>query len=357
MRILHAADLHLDSPFASLGEEKAKQRRQESREILGRLVRLAKEKQVDIVLLCGDLFDGANVYRETVEALEQMLEQMPCPVFITPGNHDFYRPRSPYTRMLLPEHVHLFASPEVRAVALEGAVIYGAAFWDEQEPEGFLNGFRAFEDDRLHIMCIHGDLTGGPYNPITKDQIARSGLDYLALGHVHRCSGLQQEGNTFYAYPGCCEGRGFDETGEKGVLLLDVEKGSARAEFIPMAAYRYVVCTADVTECAAAEAAEEALAGYGERDVVRLVLTGTREQAVDCAGLERQFGPRFFGFEVVDETRKEEDLWSRAGEDSLRGLFLQNLRLRYDNAADDAEREIILTAAKVGLAAMDNREL
>jgi len=357
MKILHAADLHLDSPFSSLSEEKAKLRRQESRKVLGRLAEIAREQKVDIVLLCGDLFDGANVYRETVEALEQMLESIPCPVFITPGNHDFYRPRSPYTRMLLPEHVHLFASPEMRAVALEGAVIYGAAFWDEQEPESFLNGFRAFEDDRLHIMCIHGDLSGGPYNPITKAQIAGSGLDYLALGHVHQCSGVQREGNTFYAYPGCCEGRGFDETGEKGVLLLDVEKGSVKASFIPVAEYRYEICTVDVTERRVAEAAEEALAEYGEKDVVRLVLTGEREQEIDCAELERRYADRFFGFEVKDESRRGEDIWSRAGEDSLRGLFLQNLKTRYDSAESDEEKEIILTAAKVGLAAMDNREL
>jgi DNA repair exonuclease SbcCD nuclease subunit len=356
MRILHAADLHLDSPFASLSDEKAKLRREESRQVLRKLAQLANENDVDIVLLCGDLFDGANVYRETVDELTQMLDAIRCPVFITPGNHDYYRPRSPYTKILFPEHVHLFAAPEIRAVALEKCIVYGAAFWEEQEPEGFLQGFRVFDDERLHIMCIHGDLTGGPYNPITKQQIAQSGLDYLALGHIHAYSGLQREGKTFYAYPGCSEGRGFDETGEKGCLLLDVEKGSVTAEFIPLCTRRYEICSVDVTERDALQVAEEALAGYSDEDVIRLVLVGERQEDLAVSRLE-QCGQRFFGFEVVDQTREKEDIWSRAGEDSLRGIFLQNLKERYDAAQTDAERETVLMAAKVGLAALDNREL
>jgi len=357
MRILHAADLHLDSPFASLNDEKAKLRRQESRQVLCKLAQLADERNVDMVLLSGDLFDGDNVYRETVEELTGMLESIRCPVFITPGNHDFYRPRSPYTKMLFPEHVHLFAAPEIRAVALQDCIVYGAAFWEEQEPEGFLQGFQVFEDDRLHIMCIHGDLNGGPYNPMTKQQIAQSGLDYLALGHIHTYSGLQREGKTFYAYPGCSEGRGFDETGEKGCLLLDVEKGSVQAEFIPLSMRRYEICTVDITGKDAWQVISEALAVYREQDVVRLVLCGEWETPVDVSGLAQRYSERFFGFEVIDQTRKGEDIWSRAGEDSLRGLFLQNLKTRFDAAQTDAERETVLMAAKVGLAAMDNRDM
>ncbi len=357
MRILHAADLHLDSPFASLCEEKAKLRRKESRQVLQRIADLANGRQAELVLLSGDLFDGANVYRETVEALEHMLEEIRCPVFITPGNHDFYRPRSPYTKILFPEHVHLFAAPEIRAVALEQCIVYGAAFWEEQESEGFLQGFRVFEDERLHIMCIHGDLNGGPYNPITREQIAKSGLDYLALGHVHTYSGVQREGMTFYAYPGCSEGRGFDETGEKGCLLLEVEKGSVQAEFIPLSQRRYEICTVDVTKKDLTQAVETALAAYAGADVIRLILTGESAEMVNAAALEERYRDRFFGFEVLDQTRKEEDIWSRCGEDSLRGIFLKNLKDRYDAAETDTEREIVLAAVKAGLAALDNRDM
>ncbi len=351
MRILHAADLHLDSPFASLTEEKAKLRRKECRAILGKLAAIANGRQADLVLLAGDLFDGANVYRETVEELANMLESIRCPVFITPGNHDFYRPRSPYTRMLFPEHVHLFASPEIRAVALEGCVVYGAAFWSAEEPESFLAGFRAFADDRLHIMCLHADLNGGPYCPITREQIQRSGLDYLALGHVHRGGGVQREGNTFYAYPGSAVGRGFDETGEKGCLLVDLEKGSAKAEFIPLDERQYVVCTSET------EDVEGALAGARPQDVVRLVLTGESLGHVDAEAIAAQYGDRFFGFEVQDQRRRAEEIWSRLHEDSLRGLFLRELRGRYDAAETDEERSVVELAAKAGLAALDNRDV
>jgi len=357
MRILHAADLHLDSPFAALDAEKAKARRAECRRVLEKLAGIASERKADMILLSGDLFDGANVYRDTVEALETFFERVTCPIFISPGNHDYYRPRSPYTRMLFPEHVHLFASPEITAVAVGECVVYGAAFWDEQEPQSFLEGFQALGDKRLQIMCLHGDLTGGPYNPITKAQIARSGLDYLALGHIHKTGGLLREGGTFYAYPGCCEGRGFDETGEKGCLLIDVEKGAAAAEFIPLSARRYEICAADVSGGDVFAAAEAALAGQRTEDVIRLVLTGERQAEIDCAAIERAFGGRFFGFEVLDETFAAEDIWARAKEDTLRGAFLRNLRARYDAAESESERAIIEDAAKAGLAALDGREL
>ena len=98
MRVLHAADLHLDSPFRGLGAGKGRQRRQESRELLDRLADLANSRRAELVLLSGDLFDGAEVYRETLEQLRAALGRIRCPVFIAPGNHDPYTSQSPYHR-------------------------------------------------------------------------------------------------------------------------------------------------------------------------------------------------------------------------------------------------------------------
>ena len=116
MRILHAADFHLDSPFRGLSAEKARERRRESRDLLDRLANLANARAVDAVLLSGDLFDSGRVYRETLERMAQSLGGIRCPVLIAPGNHDPYHSRSPYCQVDWPENVHLFTESRISGV-------------------------------------------------------------------------------------------------------------------------------------------------------------------------------------------------------------------------------------------------
>ena len=129
-KIIHAADLHLDSAFGGLGPEKARERRRESRDLVDRLAELAIREGAETVLLSGDLFDGERVYPETLERLRSALARMACPVLIAPGNHDPFTPRSPYQRLVWPENVHIFRHEQLRAVALPdlGCVVHGAAF-------------------------------------------------------------------------------------------------------------------------------------------------------------------------------------------------------------------------------------
>ena len=130
LHILHGADLHLDAPFTGLSAEQARQRRSELRELPRRLAELAGERRADLVLLSGDLFDGSDPYAETAQALSRALGQTGCPVFIAPGNHDPYGPRSPYALLSWPENVHIFQTAAMEAVSLPklGCTVWGAAF-------------------------------------------------------------------------------------------------------------------------------------------------------------------------------------------------------------------------------------
>ena len=362
VRIIHAADFHLDSAFSGLPPEKARQRRRESREILDRLTALARERQVDMVLLSGDLFDGERVYPETVERLREALAALACPVFIAPGNHDPFTPRSPYARQTWPENVHIFRGGALEAVELPelGCVVHGAAFTAPERTDQVLAGFAAPADGLVHILCLHGEVNApaSQYGPITREQIAASGLTYLALGHVHQCSGLQRQGDSFWAYPGCPEGRGFDELGDKGVLAGTVERGRVSLDFVPLCRRRYHILTADVTGRNPRKALEEAMPATASDDVCRVIFTGeTGEAGIDLAGLTGDYRDRFYALELRDQTRVSRDIWDRAGEDSLRGLFLRELRARYDAAEDEAEREKIAAAVRFGLAALEGRDL
>ncbi|MCL2368640.1 MAG: metallophosphoesterase, partial [Oscillospiraceae bacterium] len=118
IKILHGADFHLDSPFEALPEEKAMQRRAEQRTLLERLAELANSERVDAVILSGDLLDSDRSYYETGEVLVRAFGEIRAPVFIAPGNHDYYYKYAPWAALKLPENVHVFKTPTPEAVEL-----------------------------------------------------------------------------------------------------------------------------------------------------------------------------------------------------------------------------------------------
>lgn len=361
-KIIHAADFHLDSPFAGLPAEKARSRRRESRDLPDRLADLALAEGADLVLLSGDLFDGDRVYPETVERLRAALERMACPVFIAPGNHDPYMSRSPYAAANWPGNVHIFREEALTAVTLPalGCVVHGAAFTAPERTDEVLDRWTAADDGLTHILCLHADADtpDSRYGPVTRAQLAASGVHYAALGHIHQFSGLQRQGETFWAYPGCPEGRGFDELGDKGVLVGTVDRQSADVRFVPLCHRRYWILRSDVTDTDPRAALQNALPVTADRDVCRVIFTGEAgEQGLDLPALSEAFSDRCYALELRDQTRPAENLWARAGEDSLRGLFLRTLRQRYDSTEDEAEREKLVRAARFGLAALDGRDV
>ena len=360
MRILHAADLHLDSAFAGLAEEKAALLRQESRDILRRMVDWANDHAVDVMLLSGDLFDSDRMYSQTARTLAQALARFRGRIFLSPGNHDFYAPGSGYDAVDWPENVHIFTSRRPQTVLLRSlnASVTGAAFTSAEEWEPFDGASFSGGDAPIRLGVLHGEVTRGEskYRAIPPAEIEKTNLTYLALGHVHRCAGVQRAGNTAYAYPGCLPGRGFDETGDKGFLYGEITPEKVELEFIPFAPRRYQSVTADITARDPADAVRQALDPDCGQDICRVLLTGSRRENFSLSALTSELSGLCAALELTDETYPEEDVWARGGEDSLRGLFLQNLRARYDGADEDEKRQL-LQAARFGLAALDNRDL
>ena len=360
MRILHAADLHLDSAFAGLAEEKAALLRQESRDILRRMVDWANDHAVDVMLLSGDLFDSDRMYSQTARTLAQALARFRGRIFLSPGNHDFYAPGSGYDAVDWPENVHIFTSRRPQTVLLRSlnASVTGAAFTSAEEWEPFDGASFSGGDAPIRLGVLHGEVTRGEskYRAIPPAEIEKTNLTYLALGHVHRCAGVQRAGNTAYAYPGCLPGRGFDETGDKGFLYGEITPEKVELEFIPFAPRRYQSVTADITDRDPADAVRQALDPDCGQDICRVLLTGSRRENFSLSALTSELSGLCAALELTDETYPEEDVWARCGEDSLRGLFLQNLRARYDGADEDEKRQL-LQAARFGLAGLDNRDL
>ena len=360
LKILHAADLHLDSPFEALPAGKAAIRRKEQRELLAALAELAVREQVDLVLLSGDLLDSDNTYRETGEDLVRCLRSIPAPVFIAPGNHDYYSPKSPYARLKLPENVHVFRTGTPQGFPLHtlGVMVYGAAF-TEKHAAPLLRDFSAPKREGMrNLLCIHGEVgvRDSLYDPISEEELARSGVDYAALGHIHKASGLRKAGNTWYSWPGCPEGRGFDETGEKTVNLVELKGESCTLRTVSIAQRRYEELEIDVTGTEPLLAIHTSLPDDTVCDVYRLTLTGEAETAPDLNHLHQNLDELFFELQLRDETRLRRSLWEAAEEDTLRGLFLRRLQEKLREARTEEEKRRIEQAARWGLAALDNAE-
>nr|WP_326184941.1 metallophosphoesterase [uncultured Oscillibacter sp.] len=363
LKFIHAADFHLDSAFGALSARQAAARRRESRELAFRLANYVNSRGIDLVLLAGDLFDSGSAFRETGEQLGSALGQMQAKVMIAPGNHDWMGPGSPWLTVDWPENVHIFRENRLTEVELPdwNLTVHGAAFTAPEQAAGFLTGFTAPADGRVHIGLLHGEVDPAEarYDPIRKEEIAASGFAYLALGHIHRRTEPLRFGKTLCAWPGCPEGRGFDELGEKGFYEGEIDgAGKVSLTFVPFARRRYEILEVDVTGRSPRAAVEAALPAGTAQDLYRVLLTGeTGEGGVDAAGLREALADRFYALEVRDHTRMAEDIWARAEEDSLRGLFLRELRTRWNAAKTEEERETVTRAARFGLAALDHRDL
>ena len=362
LKFIHAADFHLDSPFGALTTQQAAARRRESRELAFRLANYVNQQGIDLVLLAGDLFDSNSAFRETGEQLAQAFGQMRARVFVAPGNHDWYGPGSPWLTVNWPENVTIFRENRLTAVDLPdwNLTIHGAAFTGDQQTSGFLTGFTVPEDGRTHFGLLHGEVDPAEdrYGPIRREEIAGSGLTYLALGHSHKRTEPFRCGGTLCAWPGCPEGRGFDELGEKGFYQGTLENGAVSLRFVPFARRRYEILEVDVTGKDPRAALEAALPPDTAQHLYRILLTGeTGEGGANAPALREALADRFYALDIRDHTRMAEDVWKREHEDSLRGLFLRELRAKWKAAATEEERETVTRAARFGLAALDHRDL
>lgn len=344
MKILHAADLHLDTPFTGRSEKAVSQLKKALLDVPQKIVELVKAHNCDLLLLSGDLFDG-HPGAESLQALKNALVQAQVPTFISPGNHDFCSPGSPWLTESWPENVHIFTKPAIESVSLPrlDCRIYGAGFAAMDCP-ALLENFRAAGPETYHIAVLHGDplQKSAPYNPITQAQAAASGLHYLALGHIHKADQFTA-GATLCAWPGCPMGRGNDETGEKGVYLVTVAE-SVRAEFIPLDTPRFYDLETEVFSDPA-DAVRSVLPPVGSEDFYRITLTGECEP-FEAASLTF---PQFPNLELRDRTVPPADLWGCIGEDSLEGVYFKMLH--------DMDSDTALLAAKISRRILDGREV
>ena len=376
IRILHTADMHLDTPFtgSGLGREKVLQRRNDMITVFRGITDLARQRQADLLLIAGDLFEDEYVNQATVDRVFAAIAELsPLPVLISPGNHDPYRQASPYATEQLPSNLTVFQKDSVERIDFPGldTAVHGLAFKAHHESRQLLKGVTVHSDLGINILLAHGGVfTGSPghaenYNPISEDDLRNCGADYIALGHYHRADDVwSDERGLRAAYPGSPEPLRYRHTGEHGVLLLEIEPGGPIAvERINTQRRRYFRFEIDLSDCADAAAVDSRIAETIkdttlDGDLVEIVLSGAIPPGVVLSPSDYQeIAARAFDFRLVDRTRPDYDVDALAAEPTARGAFCREMVRSIDEAADAGQKETLERALWLGLAAFDGQKV
>lgn len=354
---LHTADIHLDSPFsARFDTKRAELRRNELRRSVSDMFDLAKD--VDLLLIAGDLFDGSCVTGETISFLKRKFAELPdTKIFIVAGNHDPFSQGSVYGAEDFGDNVHIFSTEgECVEIPELKTRVYGISFSSPVCEKTLEIPKIEKKDGYSDIILLHGDLVslGGEsnYNPIDKKFLENCGGDYVALGHIHKRSELARCGNTYYAYPGPPEGRGFDECGDMGCYIGSVDNGIADVQFKRVGRRRFFHVYADVSDAAdsihAAQIAMEEAEKLGTADdFYKIILTG-RTTGLSTDSIQEELSARLYFAQVYNETRPEYDVEKLAEQNTLCGEFVRIMQKRISSLSGE-EKAIARDAMLLGI--------
>ncbi|MCD8149842.1 MAG: DNA repair exonuclease [Clostridiales bacterium] len=307
MRLIHCADLHLDSGMRSnLSKEKARERKKELLLTFQRMVDYAAEHAVSAILIAGDLFDTRQISATARHAVwDAVCSHSEITFFYLKGNHDTEHFLA--ERETLPENFKVFGTEWISYPLGERIVISGLELSEENAGSAFHS--LVLRPEAFNIVMLHGQET--KTGARDKAQIIRlrelkhKGIDYLALGHVHAYKEGKVDARGVWCYPGCLEGRGFDECGEHGFVLLDVdeEAGTCKREFMPFAGRRLWEVPVDVSGCGQTtemlERVREALCGQTMEtfEPVKGMLCGQTEKDLQEG---QMFGGKTFGHSMSE---------------------------------------------------------
>lgn len=353
MKILHTGDLHLGSIAFSHNNEKNVPER-----CFENICTFAKNNNVDYMLLCGDVFERDYVTSKTLESFCSSVKKADCTKFIViAGNHDYMdMNKNVYEGIDFPKNVFIFNNFNMGKMSFPDVDFYGLSY-DEQNPEKapFRNSFD-LDKSKINIALFHGDLgTSSEYMSISKEEIRKSGFDYIAMGHIHKESQFEKEGDTFYCYSGCPQGRGFDETGMKSFVLGEFEKGRpfsfrrVRSSF-----FNYEIINLDISDITTITGLEnkikEETQKFDELDVIRIYITGTLNENVKLSVIKDIFKD----YEIIDNTYLLEETKSKFDEKSVMGIYFRILNDMKKEG--EVPSEIIEKAEKMGYYAFSDEE-
>lgn len=334
MKIIHAADIHLGSKMESkFPREIAKKRREELRNTFRRMVEYATQHGVEIILLSGDIFDSDSPQRKDKEFFYDVVKGNPEITFLyLRGNHDT---DADYDEAI--DNLKTFSS-EWTSYSFGDVVVTGIEITRGNATSMYstLN----LDREKKNIVMLHGALdTAEGKDSIVLKKLRDKHIDYLALGHIHKPSFDKLDERGVYVYSGCLEGRGFDESGERGFELLEIGE-KIKHTFVPFADRVFREVNVDIGD---AQKLYEALSKikkcipFEEKDIYRINLVGEIDFDSDeiTSDLEKMLSDRCFFVNVKDRTQRKLDIHAYDGDTSLVGEFVRGVYADPELAEDE----------------------
>ena len=337
MKLIHCADLHLDSPMeANLPPERARERKAEILSTFAKLVRLAHEGGVSAILIAGDLFDSTHVTKKTERYVLDLIASHPdLYFFYLAGNHD--RGNTLRTLADKPDNLCLFEDGW-RSYRFGEVTITGSERPDPNTLE--------LDPNVCNIVLMHGQEGSGRGDDIIRfSRLKGKNIDYLALGHLHEYRTAEIDPRCTACYSGCLEGRGFDECGQKGYVLLEISGGKVSHRFVPIAKRTLHTVTCDVTGYTSQLDLEnrllDATRAIPSSDLVKAVLVGkvSGEAQKDLTHLSGVLSERFYFAKLRDESRLLINPEDYRHDVSLKGEFVRRVMA---SSLPEAEKERVI---------------
>ena len=351
-KFIHCADVHLGSKMESkLPKAKAEERRAEVRKTFHRMVEYAKAEGVRAILLSGDVFDSDRPLKRDKEFFYDVVKATPEIDFLyLRGNHDG---KESYTEEGL-SNLKTF-STEWTGYEYEGVYICGLEIARENAQS--LYSTLKLDKARKNLVMLHGQVEASMgVDKVHVGKLADKNIDYLALGHIHSYSENKLDDRGRYVFSGCLEGRGFDEMGDKGFVLLEIDEG-VKSAFVPFAQRTIHEIEVDVTGTENGYAAYQMVKSqvkFQAADLYRIHLTGevAYESETLAEDVERLLATESYFISVKNRTARKIDPAAYEGDASLRGEFVRMVLAKTD--IDDARKREIIT---LGLKALAGQEV
>lgn len=346
MKIIHCADIHLGSKMRTrLPKEKADERKAEVRETFNRLIEYANANGINVIILAGDVFDSDRPLKKDKEFFYSAVKRNPQIDFLyLRGNHD-----GEESYVESPENLKTFCG-EWKGYTYGGVVISGLEICPENCSS--LYSTLSLESDKINIVTLHGD-AGSGMGKINLTKLRNKNIDYLALGHIHEYRSGKLDERGVWCYSGCLEGRGFDEAGEKGFVVLDVSD-KVTQKFIPFAKREITQADVDLTGTCDLYTALEKIKKYPLKrgNMLRLNLTGEidYDNSSLAADVEKHLQGSCYFISVKDKTVRKFKISDYEGDLSLKGEFVREV---LSSALSDEQKQRVIYA---GLKALSGRE-
>lgn len=354
MKFVHLADLHLDAKFDSLSsiDGLPQKRRLEQRKALKDVVEYIKENDIKLFLISGDLYEQNYIRKSSIEYVNKLFEEIPdTQIFIAPGNHDPYIKNSFYSTYTWSKNVHIF-NENIEKIDFGDAHIYGFGFTDFYCKQSEIEEIQVEEPDDINILITHGSLDGGSddlreYNPLRQSKLKQLDFDYIALGHIHKPY-YNEEKNQKIFYPGSTISLGFDELGEHGVLVGDIEKDELKVKFMTIDPRQYEEKEIDITEMTSNEEVLEKLQNLvlNNENLYKIILVGKRYFTLNIDEIKK-LNSRENIVKIKDKTKVGIDIERIAEENNVRGIFVRNMLERKER--ENLDEDFIEKAIEIGL--------